>query len=267
MFQREEVQFVSEDIFTVASNIFRPYLLFPYPIMTTQSPYLRLASNMKLYFISYLIAGSIAMTTIMLPLNLSARSNRELHEEMRLVDPIAYARMDGHICVGLDYSINKFYLAAMFSVSVLLCICTILILTSAYKCYLVLMSNHHSLSPKTLSLYRTLLNMLLIEVVGAALTSWGLGITALLLLLFRVSVSGPLITIGLLFADCYPFFVHLLVLCYVEPYRLAVYRILRLDKLRRKQKTLSIDKSTDFTNLFRKISVRPAPRNQEQAKY
>ncbi|KAI6216494.1 hypothetical protein M3Y95_01273200 [Aphelenchoides besseyi] len=301
-------------IFTMASNLFRPYLLFPYPIMvipsvdvllkfmdipqwlinvllnifflnvlafgysitcmfffrflqTTRSPYLYLASNMKLYFISYLIVGSIAIISVMLPMNLSAVSNRELHEQMRLVDPIAYTRMEGHICVGIDYSINKFYILAIFDVCLLLCICTVVILFSAYKCLRVLMSNHHFLSPKTLSLYRTLLNMLFIEVVGAAFTSWGLGITALLLLLLRVPVSGPLITIGLLCADCYPFFVHLLVLCYVEPYRLAAYRLLRLEKLRRTQQTLAIEKSTDFTNLFRRISVRPTPRNQEQAKY
>jgi hypothetical protein len=73
---------------------------------TDQKELLRLASNMKLYLLSYVVVGAICGLLMSLPINLQFLSNAELQEGIRQVDPKVFEKMNGHISIGFNVSWN-----------------------------------------------------------------------------------------------------------------------------------------------------------------
>jgi hypothetical protein len=72
-------------------------------IQTTQeNDLLRLASNMKLYFLSYLVICLICTLLIVVPLNMQFSFNDEIKREMQQVDPIVFEHIKGHVSIGLN---------------------------------------------------------------------------------------------------------------------------------------------------------------------
>jgi hypothetical protein len=67
---------------------------------------LRLASNMKLYFLSYLVIGFICTLLIVVPLNMQFSFNDELRQEMQQVDPIVFEQIKGHVSIGLNVGLK-----------------------------------------------------------------------------------------------------------------------------------------------------------------
>lgn len=71
---------------------------------TQQQELLRLASNMKLYVLSYVVVGIVCGLLMFLPINLQLLSNNELQEGIRRVDPKTFEKMQGHISIGFNVS-------------------------------------------------------------------------------------------------------------------------------------------------------------------
>lgn len=104
---------------------------------------------------------------------------------------------------------------------------------SALACqYLLYFSSRRvNYSARTLRLYRTFANVLLVEAAMAAATFGAPAFAAAYAYLIQSPLAGCLATTIFSGAIWYPTVTNFLIMCYVRPYRHAVLRILRVQEL------------------------------------
>jgi hypothetical protein len=75
--------------------------LFRY-LQTTQSPYLRIASDMRYCALAYLVVGVINVALIYVPLNWQLLNNEELKQGIEKANPDVYERMKNRYSTGFS---------------------------------------------------------------------------------------------------------------------------------------------------------------------
>jgi hypothetical protein len=130
---------------------------------------------------------------------------------------------------------HPYYLSSVLMISVLFY--GTLMSFSTFLCYKYLRQKSYMLTAKTLSLFRNLMNMLLLElcigfVLGTIMTII-IGIS-----LLTNAQSGSLIMLFVMtIMELYPFGSHLIVIIYVETYRQGVVKLLHLTRFNQSSTT------------------------------
>jgi hypothetical protein len=122
---------------------------------------------------------------------------------------------------------GKYYVLAALSVLFLLTVGTVITVASSLLCYRHLRKNVRALSPKTVKMFRALLNLLIADLVLAMMVTW-VG-NASNFLAFATGHKNNLAAaiFGMFIVKVYFICTHLLILFYIEPYRSAVLRLFR----------------------------------------
>jgi hypothetical protein len=127
---------------------------------------------------------------------------------------------------------------------------SVIMLGCAFFCYRYLQRNEYLLSRKTVALFRSLINMLMIDLCFAGVTGFFTIVTSMFTFISEVSWGSYIIVYALTMADFYPLFSHLLVLIYIEPYRVATIKALGLGKLIRLRQKFRWDETTSYVFFF-----------------
>ncbi|KAI6237663.1 hypothetical protein M3Y95_00289100 [Aphelenchoides besseyi] len=221
--------FVNAVILIICGLIYSTCSLFVYRyLQTTQSRYLAKVSNIRLYLLSHVINAVVVTIIVLIPLNFQLLSNDELHEVYEQMDPEAAKLMRGHVCIGFDARTGKEYVVAGINFMIFFFGCSLVILVTTVLVYSFLHHSTHSFSPKTVALFRSLINMLVLDLVFAAITGWTTITVTVISFFTQMETGAYVIFFSLIIADIYPLFNQCLVICFVEPYRLAAVQFLRI---------------------------------------
>jgi hypothetical protein len=105
----------------------------------------------------------------------------------------------------------------------LMCICT-------FSCYRYFRENRYTVSPKVLSLFKMLMNILVLELLLGFLIGGTMTAIAAISFMTQFRSGSLILLIVLTVTELYPLCSHLIVLTFIEPYRQGLFRILHLKR-------------------------------------
>lgn len=97
-------------------------------------------------------------------------------------------------------------------------------------CYKHLRTNNHVLSARTARLFRSLINLLVVDVTFAMCTCWIGVICILFSFYYQLERSAEVFVVALAFLHGYPLFNEILIVLFVKDYRVEFLRLLHLQR-------------------------------------
>lgn len=133
-------------------------------LQTIGSKYTVLVSNMKLYFLSYLLFQTYVILTGIVPMTRQLWSSDKLKAAIRDVDPIVYEVIrDEKVIIGFNTMAEKYYYIPLYVGTIGLIFSAVLIVFCTILTYMSLRKNSRNLQHKTRQLYIKLLLILIVE--------------------------------------------------------------------------------------------------------
>uniref|UniRef100_A0A915CUG1 G protein-coupled receptor n=1 Tax=Ditylenchus dipsaci TaxID=166011 RepID=A0A915CUG1_9BILA len=168
-------------------------------------------------------------------------SNEEMIDWMRTQNKQVYEKIQGRNFVGLKVIKNTFYIDRTTC-------CSYSIQYSWLLWFLRI--KKHQLSYRTISLYYSLINSLVLDIVIAGFLGF-VPVTLLIFgFLFNISWTSLIFTIGLQTSCLYPLIANIILVVYVTPYRKATLLLLSEILCNRPNKVAATQRASLFNNKF-----------------
>uniref|UniRef100_A0A914CAM5 G protein-coupled receptor n=1 Tax=Acrobeloides nanus TaxID=290746 RepID=A0A914CAM5_9BILA len=119
----------------------------------------------------------------------------------------------------------QIYYVAVYSILAFSCVLSIIVIFSITHTYRVLRANKNIFSKRTYTLYRTLINALVIEMLLSGAMVMAPLVVTITCFLLDFDFTSIIAMLSLLIASLFPTVLHLLTLFYVAPYKRAIIRI------------------------------------------
>ncbi|KAH7703452.1 hypothetical protein AAVH_29372 [Aphelenchoides avenae] len=201
--------------------------LFRY-CQTTDNWLYEVLSNFKYSALMYVAAMTVGTCTVIVPLGFNWASADELLDYMKGVDVELFEKMLDTPCfVGMKTASSLTYITAASAAVALGAGGTLVAVWSTLCCYRFLRNNHSSLSQRTIALYRSLINALVLDVaIGFAVVFFPM-LISVAALTFENAYGSIIALISMTVVNWYPLLTHAILLTNVKPYRMALIVLCR----------------------------------------
>ncbi|KAI1710178.1 serpentine type 7TM GPCR chemoreceptor srh domain-containing protein [Ditylenchus destructor] len=216
-------------IFFIMSSFYSTMVLFLFRyLQTTDSDFMRFFTNPKFAILCNAAALTFATAMIIVPLHFQWTTREEklsLAGDMNLIDPSLRQRLLTLPLIGVKR--EPLLLVAGYSAAILSSFVGVVVVGSILGIYHFLRQNKKSFSKRTYALYRSLINVLVIDMLFCGLLVLFPLILSLAVFLFQLKISSLVALITLTTASWYPLCTHVVMISCVTPYRRALVGIFR----------------------------------------
>ncbi|KAI1697274.1 serpentine type 7TM GPCR chemoreceptor srh domain-containing protein [Ditylenchus destructor] len=216
-------------IFIIINSFYSTMVLFVFRyLQTTDSDLMRFLTNPKSAVVCNAAALTFATALIIVPLHFQWTTREELLSlagDINLIDPGLRQRLLTLPLVSVKR--EELLLVAGYSAAILSSFVGVVVIGSILGIYHFLRQNKKLFSKRTYALYRSLINVLVIDMLFCCLLVLFPLIISLAAFYFQLKISSLTALITLTIGSWYPLCTHIVMISYVTPYRRALIGIYR----------------------------------------